>query len=287
MHCHTTSQPAVLDLGKTIALVGHPNVGKSVLFQRLTGRYVAVSNYPGTTIEVTRGAAARLITDMIPDAVIIDTPGVITLPPVTEDEQVTARVLFREHLRAIVQVGDAKNLRRTLMLTVQLAEMELPLVLVLNMIDEAEARGLALNPSLLRDALGVPAIPTIATRGQGIKELASALQSAAVPQLHIDYPEAVEAAIEETSPKMPVAPISGRALSILWLCNDSVAAEWLRDQLDTAQYQALEARREQILKTFSEPVSSIIQQTRAAFIEQVAEASLTRSGNRWQGVAAT
>ncbi|RPI34280.1 MAG: ferrous iron transporter B, partial [Chloroflexota bacterium] len=87
--------------------------------------------------------------------------------------------------------------------------------------------------------------------------------------------------------KMPVAPISARALSILWLCNDSVAAEWLRDQVDAAQYQALETRREQILKTFSEPVSSIIQQTRAAFIEQVAEASLTRSGNRWQGVAAT
>ena len=133
--CHTSVPPAQPPGGRTIALVGHPNVGKSVLFQWLTGRYVAVSNYPGTTVELARGAAQGL-----PDTFVIDTPGVVTLPSRTEDEQVTARVLLDEPLRAIVQVGDAKNPRRTLLLAVLLAELGVPLVLALNMSDEAGAR---------------------------------------------------------------------------------------------------------------------------------------------------
>ena len=127
-------------LGNTIALIGHPNVGKSALFQWLTGRYVAISNYPGTTIELSQGPVQA-----IPGMTVIDTPGVVTLPSRTEDEQVTARVLLDEELRAIVQVGDAKNACRTLLLTVQLAEMGVPLILALNMLDEAAARGVVVD----------------------------------------------------------------------------------------------------------------------------------------------
>ena len=134
--CHTTT-PLTPPVGSTIALIGHPNVGKSALFQWLTGRYVAISNYPGTTIELAHGPAQA-----IPDTIVIDTPGVVTLPSRTEDEQVTARVLLDKELRAIVQVGDAKNACRTLLLTIQLAEMGVPLILALNMLDEASALGL-------------------------------------------------------------------------------------------------------------------------------------------------
>src|SRR4026207_647251 len=106
--CHTATPLTQLS-SNSIALIGHPNVGKSALFQRLTGRYVAVSNYPGTTIELSHGPILA-----IPGMMVIDTPGVVTLPSRTEDEQVTARVLLDAPLHAIVQVGDAKNACRTL-----------------------------------------------------------------------------------------------------------------------------------------------------------------------------
>ena len=109
-----------------ILLVGHPNVGKSVLFHRLTGAYVNVSNYPGTTVEVTR-ASARFDAS----AALLDTPGVLALPSRSDDERATMQALLDEDCRCLVQVGDAKNLRRTLTLTALLVELQLPMVLAL------------------------------------------------------------------------------------------------------------------------------------------------------------
>jgi len=113
MNCHESTQTITLPRCNQIALVGHPNVGKSALFQSLTGQHVAISTYPGTTVELTRGTARDLA-----DTVLVDTPGLITFPPHSEDEQVTARVLFSKSFEAVLQVGDAKNIRRTLLLTV-------------------------------------------------------------------------------------------------------------------------------------------------------------------------
>src|SRR5918912_1516137 len=100
--CHSATSLRQFS-NNSIALIGQPNVGKSALFHWLTGRYVAISNYPGTTIELAQGRAQAM-----PGTTVIDTPGVVTLPSRTEDEQVTARVLLDQELRAIVQVGEAK-----------------------------------------------------------------------------------------------------------------------------------------------------------------------------------
>src|SRR4030066_347452 len=178
MHCHTPSEPNLPTNQGSIALVGHPNVGKSVIFQKLDGLHRALANYAGTTVELARGAARGL-----PETVVVDTPGVITFPPQSEDERVTARVLLYEPLRAILQVGDAKSLRRTLLLCVQLAELGLPLVLALNMMDEAESRGVQADHAMLSEYLSVPVLPTTATRGRGLDELQSALQTARPSQL--------------------------------------------------------------------------------------------------------
>ena len=121
-----------------IALVGNPNVGKSVIFGRLTGRYVTVSNYPGTTVTITSGRAT--VGAEVCD--IIDTPGVNALEgPLSEDEKVTRDLLQSGGAELVVQIADARNLRRALLLTSQLADFRLPMILVLNMIDEARARG--------------------------------------------------------------------------------------------------------------------------------------------------
>jgi ferrous iron transport protein B len=190
MEAHTTISSSFAKRDGSVALVGHPNVGKSVLFQKLTGQRVIVANYPGTTVELVRGSLRSL-----PEIMLVDTPGVIAFPPHSEDEQVTGRVLLYEPLKAILQVGDAKNLRRTLTLTVQLAEMGVPLVLALNMMDEAHSRGVSLNHSLLGEYLSIPVIPTTAVRGQGLKELTAALETSQPTSFRLTYPVEIETTI--------------------------------------------------------------------------------------------
>src|SRR5436309_5998493 len=142
MSCHVVQERAASGLRTLtlrarplrIALVGQPNVGKSVVFGRLTGRYATVSNYPGTTVAVTKGRA--LVGAEVCD--VIDTPGVNTLDgTVSEDERITRDVVAGDETDLVVQVADARNLRRALMLTSQLGAFGKPMVLALNMVDEA------------------------------------------------------------------------------------------------------------------------------------------------------
>ena len=162
-----------------IALVGNPNVGKSVIFGRLTGRYVTVSNYPGTTVTVTRGRAT--VGAEVCD--IIDTPGVNALEgPLSEDEKVTRDLLRSTGAELVVQVADARNLRRALLLTSQLSDFNLPMILVLNMIDEARARGVDVDCAGLAAKLGIPVIESVAPEGRGLDELRDALATPARPR---------------------------------------------------------------------------------------------------------
>jgi ferrous iron transport protein B len=163
---------------KKVVLVGNPNVGKSVIFRILTGNYVMVSNFPGTTVEVSRGRM-RLGGSTYE---VVDTPGINSLVPQSEDERVTCEILLREKPNVIVQVADAKNLRRTLLITSQLAEFGIPMVLALNMIDEAEDRGIEIDSSGLSELFSIPAIETIAIYSKGRKQLLSAIQNTTLPQ---------------------------------------------------------------------------------------------------------
>src|SRR5580704_10635120 len=141
-------------------LVGQPNVGKSVIFGALTGTYVTVSNYPGTTVEITR-APARFGDDAWE---VIDTPGTHNLVPMSEDEAVTRDLLVTTQYDALIQVGDAKNLSRTLLLALQIAELGVPFCLDLNMLDEARARGLSIDlAALQRELVGVRVSASTAT----------------------------------------------------------------------------------------------------------------------------
>jgi ferrous iron transport protein B len=156
-------------------LVGNANVGKSVIFGALTGRYATVSNFPGTTVAVARGHA-RIDGEVFE---IIDTPGVNTLEgTLSEDELITRRLLEGAESDLIVQVADARNLRRALLLTHQLATCSQPAIVVLNMVDEARAKGIDVDAQGLAQAFGVPVIETVAVEGNGIDDLRAALQTA-------------------------------------------------------------------------------------------------------------
>jgi len=226
-----------------ILLVGHPNVGKSVLFHRLTGAYVNVSNYPGTTVEVTR-ASARFDRE----AMLLDTPGVLSLPARSDDERATMRALLEERTRCLVQVGDAKNLRRTLTLTALLAELGVPMVLALNMHDEAAARGVTVDlPALAKD-LGIPVLATVATGGEGVAELIGSLPEASPPQALLRYDREIEAdiarAAEIITRLAPHPYLAARGLAILYLGGDPEVSTWLSEHVG-ADYILLEALREQ------------------------------------------
>ncbi len=157
-----------------ILLVGNPNVGKSVIFGHLTGKYVAVSNYPGTTVEVSRGTM-RLGGKSYE---VIDTPGVNSLVPQSEDERVTRDMLISSQPDLLIQVADAKNLRRTLLITSQLVELGIPMVLVLNLMDEARHRNIEIDVAGLSGMFGIPVIPTVATEGEGLQQLNRAIGQA-------------------------------------------------------------------------------------------------------------
>jgi ferrous iron transport protein B len=150
-----------------LIVIGNPNVGKSVLFNRLTGSYATVSNYPGTTVEVSRGQM-----DLGGSSCeVIDTPGMYTLMPISEEEKVARDILISSSSALVLHVVDAKNLERMLPLTLELIDNHVPLLLALNMMDEAENAGVDIDLRLLEDELGIPVLGIVATTGAGVEAL--------------------------------------------------------------------------------------------------------------------
>lgn len=158
---------------KRLILIGNPNVGKSAVFYRLTGIHATTSNYPGTTVTYKSGFAR--IADQ--EFEVLDTPGAYSLDYSNEAEKVAVDLL--ETGDVVVNVVDATNLERNLLLTMQLLERGLPTVVCLNMWDDAKHKGINIESGKLADFLRIPVIPTVAVSGDGIKELASAIAGVA------------------------------------------------------------------------------------------------------------
>lgn len=157
-----------------VLLMGHPNVGKSAVFNRLTGANVTESNYPGTTVDYTKGYM-RLEGE---DVEIIDVPGAFSLEPKDKAEEVAVKMLKENRSSVIVCVLDSAKVERGLYLALEIIEEGYPLVLALNMWDIAEDKNIQIDVERLQQILGVPVVPTIAISGEGIKELASRIKEA-------------------------------------------------------------------------------------------------------------
>ncbi|MFZ5995954.1 MAG: ferrous iron transport protein B [Nitrospirota bacterium] len=257
-----------------IALLGNPNVGKSVIFGLLTGKYVTVSNYPGTTVEITQGNISlngkRLV--------LIDTPGVNSLIPMSEDEKVTRDILLHQSPSAVVQVGDAKNLKRTLLITLQLAEMDIPVLLDLNMIDEAMDRGITIDTEKLKHLLGIDVVTTIAPQRKGIKDLKEAMLSPKRPSIRIRYAPIVEEYIEKIAALLPVVPISKRSLALMILAEDESLRDWLKANLKENVLLEIEQLRDECKLHMRESVGYLINKTRFEAAEEIAAACMMKAG---------
>jgi len=169
--CHSRRSAAAAEApagARRIVLAGNPNVGKSLFFNAFTGLYVDVSNFPGTTVSVSSGRMG--------DDVVLDTPGIYGVASFNDEETVARDIVMEADV--IVNVVDAVHLDRDLFLTQQIIDMGIPVVVALNMLDEAEAQGVLVDAEALSRALGVPVVPTVAPRRQGFDDVRSAVDRA-------------------------------------------------------------------------------------------------------------
>jgi ferrous iron transport protein B len=246
-------------------LVGNPNVGKSVIFALLTGRYATVANYPGTTVTVTRGHT-RVGADSVE---VVDTPGVNSLTPMSEDERVTREILLEHADQSLVQVADTRNLRRALLITVQLAEMGIPFALDLNMADEAEAVGVRVDRRALSELLGIPVAQTVAVRKRGFAGLRDAIRNQSPSRVRVIYPAALEQAITDMAPLLPRCHVSARSLALMVLAGDQTILSWLRESVSENQLDTLESLRRQTHAALGEAASVIINRARLKTVDSI------------------
>jgi len=258
-----------LENAPEILLIGNANVGKSLLFSRLTKRHATVSNYPGTTVEVT--------SSLSPIGMIIDTPGVNSLLPQSNDEIVARDLLLARRGNAVVvQVGDIANLRRTMLLTLQLAEMDVPLVVCLNMADElhsGDGDG-SVNAGVLEREVGAAVVAISALRSWNIGKLRDAIACAVRPAVAVTYSEAVEKAVDRLMAILPVN-LRCRGVAVALVAGDAS----LRPLLPVE----LLATCDEIRESVPQPASIAITQARVAaadaLIARAGAASTRRSGN--------
>ena len=150
----------------TFALVGNQNCGKTTLFNQLTGSNQHVGNFPGVTIDRKSGVIRHH-----PDTQVTDLPGIYSMSPYSSEELVSRDFVLNEHPHAIIDIVDATNIERNLYLTMQLLEMDVPMVVALNMMDEVTANGGFVDVSAMEEMLGVPVVPISAAKNQGVDEL--------------------------------------------------------------------------------------------------------------------
>jgi ferrous iron transport protein B len=282
--CHGGASGLVSPGTRKLGIVGNPNVGKSLVFNRLTGGHAVVSNYPGTTVDVTRG---RMKTDA-GEIEVVDTPGMYSLLPITEEERVARSVLLSERPDVILQVADARNLERMLSFTLQLVEAGLPVILALNMMDEAASAGVSIDAPKLERELGIPVVATVATLGKGIAELRGRIAGYAPaghsPLHRRPYDAELESALDTIESRLNGEyGISKMAVALLLVQGDremetSVAAR-------EVDYGAVERVLAEVRGRYNQPLSYVVSMARQGEIRRILGAVMADGGKAGNGFA--
>ncbi len=269
-----------------ILLVGNPNVGKSALFYKLTGKYASVSNYPGTTVSITSG---KMSIGEHHEVEIIDTPGFYNMMTITEEEKVTKQIILDEHPDAVVHVVDAKNIERMLPLTLQLIEADLPVILVLNMFDELKNRGMDIQISHLEHDLGIPVVETVAIKGEGVSNLISRITSVAegrytYEKLNVNYGEKLEEKIAGIQSLLKGEyAISKRSIALLALQNDSDILTHIKNEPEFNKIKKIVG--EEDAAEISLSISHVLHNLASSIIKEHIKNSTKKQKNSFQSFA--
>ena len=250
-----------------IAIAGNPNAGKTTVFNRYTGAHQHVGNYPGITVEKREGTAHlgdRAIT-------LVDLPGTYSLTAYSLEEVVARRVLTEDRPGAVINVVNAAVLERNLYLTVQMMEMGIPVVLALNMMDEADRKGMVINIDTLEKLMGVKAVPAVARRGEGLEEaLAAAVRLADTSRGHatplvISYGPDIDEALVTMSPLVERASFLTDKYPARW-----VALKYLeRDEEVIAQGNAASKEVSDALLAIADNVTAHTKKTLDTYPEAI------------------
>lgn len=248
-----------------VILVGNPNVGKSALFGVLSGRYVEVSNYPGTTVDYAAGWI-KLKGEKLR---LFDSPGADSLSPVSEDEIVTRDLLLSYPDSKVICVADSKNLKRGLVLLSQLAEFGRKVVLALNMADEAKISGVNIDTERLSKILGIPVVSTVATQRRGIEHLKEALHHAAVPAVPIDYSSEITAAADEIESKLQGIYRGARGISLSFLSGDNGLPAKVTDLVEGFDLDRIKQVKTRLETALAEPLGFYIAKRRNDSLQSI------------------
>ncbi|MFD0715335.1 ferrous iron transport protein B [Paenibacillus sp. GCM10027626] len=260
-----------------VALAGNPNTGKTSLFNKLTGSYAYVGNWTGVTVEKKVGVLKNK------SGQLIDLPGVYSLNPLSRDEGVATHFLLYDEISTILNIVDASQLERNLYLTLQLLEYGKPLVIGLNMIDVAKARGIQIDDRLLAERLGCPVVPIVARSGAGCDELAGRLSpsSCGQPALQIDYGDALEGLIAQFVAMLPereeLPP--GRWLALQLLEGNQVVRELVLQHLPAAALDEWVQQAEKAVQaeSASNSIAQYIRTIRGNHIESLLTSCVTNT----------
>ncbi|KPL57632.1 ferrous iron transport protein B [Rossellomorea vietnamensis] len=248
------------------ALLGNPNTGKTSLFNQITGSYEYVGNWSGVTVEKKVGR----IKDSVQS--LIDLPGVYSLNPLSHDERVASMALLQEEAGQILNIVNANQLERSLYLTIELLETNLPTAIVLNMMDLAEKRGIKVNVQLLGELLGVKSYSTIARKGKGCDEIIQLFREQPLEQASLftlDYGTLVEEAISRILLLMgKEGDRKKRWVAIQYLIGNELVQQSLNDS-----YPGMQAVKEQaeslLLKETGQSLEEALYMTRKSFIQKI------------------
>ncbi|HEX5176378.1 MAG TPA: ferrous iron transport protein B [Chthoniobacteraceae bacterium] len=266
---------------RRVAIAGNPNSGKSTIFNALTGLRQKVGNYPGVTVERKEGSFFGSHGEPM---TLLDLPGSYSLQIRSPDEAVARDVLLGRiasipRPEVIIAVVDASNLERNLYLVAQLLELQLPVIVALNMIDMAEAAGVFIDVHALRELLGVPVVPMVATRGSGVIELKQALSqmTLARPKTRAPMPEPVELAVAALAEKLSVPREVAFAEALLLLTLHDRALEELAEN-DRHTVEATIAAQHHVRDAGIDPVSAPVE-ARYEWLQTICATAVAKAGH--------
>ena len=273
-------------MNKTIALAGNPNVGKSTLFNALTGSRQHVGNWPGKTVEKKEGKLQLGQEEIL----VVDLPGTYSLTAYSIEEIIARDFIINEQPTAVVAVVDAANLERNLYLVAQLIELDTPVIIALNMTDIASSQGLTIQAKKLSERFGgIPVIETVGNRSLGLSELKNAIaQISANPQkatIQSSFSGILKTEFEALKEKITADADLAKAYRPAWLAtklleDDIALSEQLAEQGKNALLAAAEQAQTRIENETGEDAETLIADQRYSFIGSVIEDSLTRPKER-------